>query len=170
MLLEWSSSLRRSIKGSTRREDRSHWTWGLISHVIYQATLMYKYLCNVVQEAQDFGFNSCLSWKRVQHVQKQLHPFFVQKHLGNLINLHFWPTIVHQFESKLYWTTHFTCPGWLISEIPQCREGELHGDVHDVVLHSPPHNWQQLLHVGRLRAQGRGLLRRNLSSQDAGKF
>ena len=63
---------------------------------------MNEYLCNVIQKSQDFGFDSCLSWKCVQHVQKQLHPFFVQKHLGNLINLHFWLTIVHRFESMLY--------------------------------------------------------------------
>ena len=51
--------------------------------------------------------------------------------------------------------------GRFIREIPQCGEGELHGDVYDGLLHPLPHDGEQLLHVVGVGAQLARLLRRD---------
>ena len=54
----------------------------------------------------------------------------------------------------------------LTGEIPESREGELHGDVNGLRLRFLSHYVQQFVHVARLRSEPRRLVRRYLYARN----
>ena len=98
------------------------------------------HLGDVVQQSKDLCFYGWFSWEGSENVKEEFHPFLVQE--------------------------NFTSPGRLVSEVPEGGESELESDVQGVVLHPPPHDGEELLHVAGVGTQLTGLLSRDLGCED----